>query len=62
MFDDYFWFLECTGREKSITLDWISDENERGKAFKKASSFVDLTVELTKQVADRNGYLRYLIV
>lgn len=62
MLIEYSWFLKVTEPPKEETLAWISNRHERIAAFKKADSFVGLTVDLTKKIAEESNYLRYLIV
>ena len=59
---EYEWFLDAVSRPKQETLDWIDDRENRDFAFEKASKFIDLVGTLTKNVADKNDYTRYLIV
>ena len=62
MREQYAWFLNSTNLPKSESLLWISDENVRIDAFSKASNFVENTVKLVTHIANKHGYLRYLIV
>lgn len=59
---EYAWFLEQTGRSKESVLAWISDEAERVEAFRHSRAFVEAMGEIVKVVAEKNGYLRYLII
>ena len=58
----YSWFLDTTGHPKEDTLQWISTEENRIDAFSKAASFIEEMGNLTRVIAEKNGYLRYLIV
>ena len=58
----YAWFLESTGKPKEETLRWIADESNRNDAFAQAAVFVENTVKLVTHIANKNDYLRYLIV
>lgn len=58
----YSWFLDTTGHPKEDTLQWISIEENRIDAFSKAASFIEQMGNLTREISEKNGYLRYLIV
>lgn len=58
----YAWFLETTGHPKDDTLRWISVEENRVQAFSKAASYIENMGDLTKNISQTNGYLRFLIV
>lgn len=62
MKSEYAWFLEITDKERLEALEWISDQNNRNEAFKHASVFVSSMGQLVKQIAEKNEYLRYLII
>lgn len=62
LLDQYAWFLEAVGREKSEVLAWIGDEESRIEAFGHAAQFVEAMGDLVRDIADKNGYLRYLII
>lgn len=62
LLEEYQWFLEQMNRPRADALAWISQENERTQAFAHASNFVRGTGELVQTIANKNGYLRYLIV
>ncbi len=62
MESEYAWFLDITDKPKSEALDWISNQENRDSAFKHAAIFVSKTGELVQKIAEKNGYLRYLIV
>lgn len=62
MLDEYAWFLDALDKPKDRALEWISDEDIRNDAFRHAAKFVECTVRVTRAVAEKNGYLRYLIV
>ena len=59
---EYAWFADAVGREKKVVLDWIADESNRIDAFRHASVFVETMAEMVREVAESNGYLRYLII
>ncbi len=62
MEDEYAWFLDEMDRPKDEALQWISEEGNRNTAFKHAARFLEGTGTLVKVIADKNDYLRYLIV
>lgn len=62
MLDEYAWFLGETDRPRLEALEWISEQANRDEAFSHAAKFVEKTGDLVKSIADKNGYLRYLIV
>lgn len=59
---DYSWFLDLTGKPKSDVLDWMSDEKNRAIAFGYSKRFVEHMGNIVKHIAEKNNYLRYLIV
>lgn len=62
MLDKYAWFLETVGREKEIVLDWIANQENRDAAFKQSAVFVEGMLKVVQFTAEKNGYLRYLII
>ena len=58
----YAWFLEATDKPKFEMLDWMTSQENRDEAFSHAANFLENTGKLVRTIADRNGYLRYLIV
>lgn len=62
MKSEYEWFLGVTGVPKDSALNWIAAPNAREHAFDRASKFVEATGRLVQLIAEKNGYLRYLIV
>lgn len=62
MMHEYAWFLNVTGKPKQETLEWIGIEKNRIVAFRHAAQFVDNMGLVVRQIAEKNGYLRYLIV
>lgn len=58
----YAWFLDKTGRSKESVLSWIADEQERIEAFSESQKFVDTMANVVRKIAEKNGYLRYLII
>lgn len=62
MFREYAWFLEATDRPKDEALEWIAKEECRDDAFDHARKFVSHTGDLVRAIAQKNEYLRYLIV
>ncbi|MEQ9662192.1 MAG: DUF294 nucleotidyltransferase-like domain-containing protein [Parasphingopyxis sp.] len=62
LMEKYSWFLENVGREKQVVLEWISNREQRESAFKRSRLFVEGLGQVVKQVAEKNNYLRYLIV
>ena len=59
---EYAWFLEMTDKPRDDALEWMSDQKNRDEAFRHAGAFVSKTGNLVQQIAEKNGYLRYLIV
>lgn len=59
---EYEWFLKATDRPRDDCLDWISKQDNRNEAFSHASRHVHQMGRLVREIADKNGYLRYLIV
>lgn len=62
MLREYEWFLVATDRKKDQMLSWMTIESNRKEAFDHAANFVKSTGELVRAVAEKHGYLRYLIV
>ena len=62
LLDEYAWFLSAVGREKKVVLEWISHEDTRIDAFAHGTRFVESMGDLVRIIAEKNGYLRYLIV
>jgi hypothetical protein len=59
---EYAWFLDITNKQRDDALDWISDSKNRDEAFRHARIFVSQTGSLVQKIAEKNDYLRYLIV
>ena len=59
---EYMWFLDITDKSRDDALDWISDTKNRDEAFRHAGIFVSKMGSLVQQIAEKNDYLRYLIV
>ena len=58
----YIWFLEQTNvDEKDLHLRF-SDKIFRNDAFNRAEVFGDSMYTIVKHIAERNGYLRYLLI
>jgi len=62
LLEEYKWFLEKTAPEKRKVLEWIGQSHNREDAFAHAANFVEETGKLVQAIAEKNGYLRYLIV
>ena len=62
MMHEYAWFLNVTGSPKDETLAWIGVEKNRITAFRHAAQFVENMGFVVRYIAEKNGYLRYLIV
>lgn len=58
----YSWFLDSVSKPKDIVLEWIADEPSRIAAFAEAEEFIESMYAVVRQVADKNGYLRFLII
>ena len=59
---EYDWFLENVGRPKEDVLDWISKKDKRIEAFSHGNNFVNSMYHVVRIVADKNNYLRYLVI
>ena len=59
---EYAWFLEATDKPRLEALEWISHQQTRDDAFSHASRHVEYMGELVRSIAERHGYLRYLII
>lgn len=59
---EYDWFLENVGRPKEDVLDWISKKDKRIEAFSQGNNFVNSMYHVVRIVADKNNYLRYLVI
>lgn len=62
MSDEYLWFLDVTGHDKKEVLAWIAEKPNRVEAFRRADRFGGAMYEAVHAIADRNDYLRYLVV
>jgi len=57
----YAWFLDLTNRPKADMVDWISNKQNRERAFQKGREFGDEVFNLLTAIADKN-VMRYLVV
>jgi hypothetical protein len=62
MLEEYAWFLEATSGSKDEVLTWISNSENRVKAFNHADKFVNSMGSLVRSVAEKNNYFNYLII
>jgi predicted nucleotidyltransferase len=62
LLDKYAWFLEHVGQDKETVLHWIANQDNRDAAFAESAAFVEGMVSLVQRAAEKNGYLRYLII
>jgi hypothetical protein len=62
LLDEYSWFLDAVGGEKATVLTWISNEENRIDAFRHGQKFVDKMGIVVHKIAEKNGYLKYLII
>ncbi len=62
LMEEYAWFLEAVGKSKTEVLNWIGDENARIDAFKHSDRFTNAMFETARAIAEKHGYLRYLVI
>lgn len=60
--NEYNWFLELTNVSEDELKLRFSDKNLRIDAFARADLFGESIYQITKTVAEKRGFLRYLIV
>lgn len=60
--EEYEWFLELTNVPEEELRRQFSEREFRVKAFARASVFGDAIFTITKSVAEKNNYLRFLLV
>ena len=58
----YNWFLERTGYEKTVVLNWISVRENRDSAFEKAHAFSDAVYGIVREIATQRGFLKILVI
>lgn len=64
---EYGWFLEQTGNDEDEVLEWISEDNRREEAFRRAREFGDtlyeaLRLAISENPAEQHTALRYLVI
>lgn len=59
---EYEWFLNLTNISEAELMEKFSDREIREEAFCRAETFGDSIYLITKTIADKNNYLRYLVV
>lgn len=62
MKNDYSWFLEKTGCEKSVVLSWIANHDDRKDAFDKGRQFATQMYKILCEVTDGTDIMRFLVV
>lgn len=60
--EEYGWFLDLTNVSEEDLLAQFSSIELRKEAFRRADYFGSALFEITRDLADRNGYLRFLVV
>lgn len=60
--EKYAWFLTLTNVSESELMTNFSGKALRTEAFEHAKIFGEAVFEVTHAIAERNGYLRYLVV
>lgn len=60
--EEYEWFLQLTNVSEVDLLANFADIDLRTEAFRRADRFGEALFTITKDLADRNGYLRFLVV
>ena len=58
----YEWFLKLTNVSEAELKFQFHDKEMRKEAFDRASVFGDSVYEVTRKIASKTGYLRYLVV
>ena len=58
----YSWFLDNTGKEKSVIHDWIADPKNRREAFDSGRQFANEMYNLLQKVTSGTDIMRYLVV
>lgn len=60
--DEYEWFLRLTNVSEDKLKEKFSDKKLRTDAFERAAKFGDCIYEITRHIAEKNRYLRFLLV
>lgn len=60
--EEYRWFLTLTNVSEAELMANFSEKELRREAFEHASVFGGEVFDVTRSIAERNGYLRYLVV
>lgn len=60
--DHYTWFLNLTNVTEAQLKEHFSDKTLRTEAFDRANEFGENMFNITRYIAEKNDYLRYLLV
>ncbi len=60
--EEYRWFLELTNVSEEELFESFKSKKLRTEAFQRADRFGEYVFTVTKEIAERNNYLRILLV